>query len=151
MKTAVRRAGERYAGVQVSIEARVTRGGGGAAGALAYLPRGDFYAQANLATRNNVYRMLPEPRDPSISDRRPQQMRARNVFGSAVGFLVNWEPFDLGRRKAHVATMDAGQRRAVWGVARTRFELRPRRRMRFSPVWRRTRRWHRRGPGWSGQ
>lgn len=120
----VRRAGERYAGVQISIEQASLAAAAVQQARLAYLPRGDFYAQANQATRNNVYGMLmPNRVIPPISGPPSATNAGTNVFGSAVGFLVTWEPFDFGQRKARVATMDAGQQRAVRGVARTRFEV----------------------------
>ena len=113
----VRRSGERYAGVQISIEQASLAAAAVQQARLAYLPRGDFYAQANLATRNNVYGMLmPNRVIPPISGPPSATNAGTNVFGSAVGFLVTWEPFDFGQRKAHVATMDAGQQRAVRGV-----------------------------------
>ncbi|HEY3443175.1 MAG TPA: TolC family protein [Paludibaculum sp.] len=120
----VRRAGERYAGVQVSIEQASLAAAAVQQARLAYLPRGDFYAQANLATRNNVYGMLMPNRVIAPISGPPSATNAgTNVFGTAVGFLINWEPLDMGQRKAHIATMDAGQKRAVWGVARTRLEV----------------------------
>lgn len=120
----VRRAGERYAGVQMSIEQASLAAAAVQQARLAYLPHGDFYAQANVATRNNVYGMLLPNRVIAPISGPPSATNAgTNVFGSAVGFLVNWEPFDLGQRKAHIATTDAGRQRAVWGVARTRFEV----------------------------
>ncbi len=120
----VRRAGERYAGVQVSIEQASLAAAAVQQARMAFLPRGDFYAQANIATRNNVYGMLmPNRVIPPISGPPSATNAGTNVFGTAVGFLVSWEPLDMGQRKAHVATMDAGQKRAVRGVARTRFEV----------------------------
>ena len=120
----VRRAGERYAGVQVSIEQASLAAAAVQQARLAFLPRGDFFAQANLATRNNVYGMLmPNRVIPPISGPVSGTNAGTSAFGTAVGFLISWEPLDMGQRKAHVATMDAGQKRAVWGVARTRFEV----------------------------
>ncbi|MBY0447346.1 MAG: TolC family protein [Hyphomonadaceae bacterium] len=46
-----------------------------------------------------------------------------NVWGTALGALVSWEPFDFGLRKAHIAEAEAGRRHAELGMARTRFEL----------------------------
>jgi outer membrane protein TolC len=46
-----------------------------------------------------------------------------NVWGSTVGFLVSWEPFDFGLRKANVATAEAGRLRAQAALERTRFEV----------------------------
>jgi outer membrane protein TolC len=49
--------------------------------------------------------------------------RSANVFGSAVGFLVNWEPFDFGQRKSEVGVSEAAKRRAEAGADRTKFDV----------------------------
>jgi outer membrane protein len=46
-----------------------------------------------------------------------------NVWGSAVGFLVSWEPFDFGQRHANVAVAEAGKNHAEASIARTKFEI----------------------------
>jgi outer membrane protein TolC len=46
-----------------------------------------------------------------------------NVWGTAAGFLVSWEPFDFGLRKANVAAADVARKRAEAGVARTKLEV----------------------------
>jgi outer membrane protein TolC len=45
------------------------------------------------------------------------------VFGSAVGFLVQWEPFDFGLRKANMAVAEGEKRRLEASLKRTRFEV----------------------------
>jgi outer membrane protein TolC len=120
----VRRAGEKYAGVQVSLEHAATAAAAVQQARTAFLPRGDLYAQLNRATRNNVFGMtLPNPVIPAISGP-PQTVNAgTNVWGSSTGFLIHWEPFDLGQRGAKVATSDAARRRAERAYARTRFDV----------------------------
>jgi outer membrane protein TolC len=46
-----------------------------------------------------------------------------NVWGSAAGILVSWEPFDFGRRGALVRSAEASRRRAQLSAERTRFEI----------------------------
>ncbi|MBI5282965.1 MAG: TolC family protein [Candidatus Solibacter usitatus] len=120
----VRRAGQKYAGVEVSLEQAASAAAAVQLARTAYLPRGDFYAQVNRATRNNVFGMtLPNPVIPSISGPPLAANAGTNVWGSSTGFLVQWEPFDLGQRAATVGTADAARRRAGRAFACTRFEV----------------------------
>lgn len=121
---AVATALDRYAGVRVSSE-KVTE----AAQAInlartAYLPQADFLAQANRATRNNVFGMiLPQATLPGISGPPLAENSMTNVWGTAVGFLVSWEPFDFGLRAAKVSAAAAHQRSAEAALTRTKFEI----------------------------
>ncbi len=120
----VQRAGEKYAGVQVSLEQAAVAAAAVQQAHIAFLPKGDFYAQLNRATRNNVFGMLmPNSSIPPISGPVQTANAGTNVWGSATGFLVQWEPFDLGQRSARVSTADAGRVRAERAYARTRFEV----------------------------
>ena len=121
---AVATALDRYAGVRVSSE-KVTE----AAQAInlartAYLPQTDFLAQANRATRNNVFGMLlPQATLPGISGPPLAENSVTSVWGTAVGFLVSWEPFDFGLRAAKVSAAAAHQRSAEAALTRTKFEI----------------------------
>src|SRR6185295_12071404 len=78
----------------------------------------------NRATRNNVFGMLlPQSIIPSISGPPLHENNLTNVWGTAVGFLVSWEPFDFGLRKANVQIADVARKRAEVGVERTRTEI----------------------------
>jgi outer membrane protein TolC len=94
----------------------------------AYVPRTDFVAQANRATRNNIYGLtLPQPALlpilPAISGPpRPENSMA-SAWGTVTGFLVAWEPFDFGLRRANVNAAEASRRRADATVVRTRFDV----------------------------
>ena len=46
-----------------------------------------------------------------------------NVWGSAVGFLVSWEPFDFGLRRANIEAAEAGRVHAEATVERTRLDV----------------------------
>jgi outer membrane protein len=89
-----------------------------------YLPRLDVLAQFNRATRNNVFGMvLPQSVIPSISGPVLGIDDASAVWGSAVGVLVSWEPFDFGLRRANVASAESAERRAGAAMVRTRLEV----------------------------
>src|SRR5438093_13250795 len=70
----------------------------------AYLPRVDSLAQVNRATRNNTFGLLfPQGVIPAISGPVLGTNNFGTVWGSAVGTLVTWEPFDFGLRRASVS------------------------------------------------
>jgi outer membrane protein len=73
----------------------------------AYLPRVDMIAQANRATRNNLFGLLlPQSVIPSISGPVLGTNNLGTAWGSAVGALVTWEPF--------VSGCDGGTRLSRW-------------------------------------
>lgn len=124
LKEAVRRASERYPSVRVS-QAQVNE----AAAAItlartAFLPRVDATAQVNRATANNVFGlMMPNSIIPPISGPQIDGDQVRNVFGTAIGMLVSWEPFDFGRRQADVDVSAAAKARAEAAVTRTKLDV----------------------------
>lgn len=71
-----------------------------------YLPHIDFLAQFNRATHNNVFGLiLPQVYLPVLSSISGPVLGTNtldSVWGSAVGTLVSWEPFDFGLRSANV-------------------------------------------------
>src|SRR4030088_1141703 len=70
----------------------------------AYLPRVDALAQINRATRNNGFGLLlPQSVIPSMSGPVIGSNNFGTAWGSAIGGLVTWEPFDFGLREANVA------------------------------------------------
>ncbi len=90
----------------------------------AYLPRTDFLGQLNRATRNNIFGLLlPQGVLPSLSGPVLGTNGLTNVWGSAVGFLVSWEPFDFGLRQANVSAAESGRQRAEAGAEATRLQI----------------------------
>jgi outer membrane protein TolC len=90
----------------------------------AYLPRVDLLAQANRATRNNVFGMLlPQGVVPSISGPVLGTNNLGSAWGSAVGTLLTWEPFDFGLRQASVAAATAARTQQEATLKRTQFEV----------------------------
>jgi outer membrane protein len=89
-----------------------------------YLPSVDMLGQINRATRNNVFGLLlPQTVIPTISGPVLGTDNGSNVWGSAVGVLVSWEPFDFGRRQALVKSAQATERRAELTTKRTQFDV----------------------------
>jgi len=90
----------------------------------AYLPRIDALAQFNRATRNNVFGLLlPQNVIPSMSGPVIGTNNLGSVWGSAVGALVTWEPFDFGLRGANVATARAMRTQSGAASRRTQFDV----------------------------
>lgn len=89
-----------------------------------YLPRTDLVWQANRATRNNVFGLFfPQPIPLPISGPVLGTNNGTNVWGTAAGFLFNWEPFDLGLRKAQVGTARAQEAQAKTAIEVTRQDV----------------------------
>ena len=90
----------------------------------AYLPKVDALAQVNRATRNNVFGLLlPQSVIPSMSGPVIGSNNFGSVWGSAIGGLVTWEPFDFGLRSAGVAVANAARAQSEAAVKRTQFEV----------------------------
>src|SRR5271157_3999828 len=90
----------------------------------AYLPRIDALAQANRATRNNVFGLLlPQSVIPSMSGPVLGSNNLGTAWGSAIGVLVTWEPFDFGQRRASMAVAEAGRAESQAALKRTEFEI----------------------------
>lgn len=121
---AVRTALDRYPSIRVSQEQINAAAAGITLARTAYLPRVEALAQANRATRNNVFGLLlPQQVIPSISGPVLGSNNPGTVWGSALGALVTWEPFDFGQRRAAVAIADAARAQSEAGLKRTRFDV----------------------------
>lgn len=123
---AVETALARYPAVRVSEERAAAAAAGINLARTAYLPRADFLAQVNRATHNNVFGLLlpqPLPVIPAISGPVLRTNSLNNVWGTATGALVSWEPFDFGLRRANVAAAEAARGRATAQVSVTRLEV----------------------------
>ena len=113
-----------YPSVRVSQEQINAAAAGIQLARTAYLPRVDLLAQANRATRNNVFGiLLPQGVIPSISGPVLGTNNLETVWGSAVGALVTWEPFDFGLRRATVAAATAARARSEATLKRTQFDV----------------------------
>jgi outer membrane protein len=113
-----------YPSVQVSQEQINAAAAGIQLARTAYLPRVDAHAQVNRATRNNVFGLLlPQGVIPSISG----PVLGTNTFGtgwgSALGVLVTWEPFDFGLRQASVGAATAARTQSEATLKRTQFDV----------------------------
>jgi len=89
-----------------------------------YLPSVNALGQVNRATRNNVFGLLlPQNVISNMSGPVLGTNDGSTVWGSAVGVLVSWEPFDFGRRRALVKSAQAAQQHAALTSKRTQFDV----------------------------
>jgi outer membrane protein len=121
---AIQRALRNYPSVRVSREQMNAAAAGIRLARTAYLPRADALAQVNRATRNNLFGlMLPQSTIPSISGPVLGTNNLETTWGSALGMLVSWEPFDFGLRRANVAVANALEAESEAALKRTEYEV----------------------------
>jgi outer membrane protein TolC len=100
---AVDAAVQTYPAVRSSLEQVSAAAAGINLARTAYLPRADALAQVNRATHNNVFgQLFPQSVLPSMTGPVLGTNSLNSVWGTAIGGLVSWEPFDFGLRKANV-------------------------------------------------
>jgi outer membrane protein len=113
-----------YPSIRVSQEQINAAAAGIQLARTAYLPRIDLLAQANRATRNNVFGvLLPQNIIPSMSGPVLGTNNLGTAWGSGIGTLVTWEPFDFGMRRASVATATAARTQSDASLKRTQFDI----------------------------
>ena len=124
LSAAVEKALLNYPSLQVSEENVKAAAAGITLARTAYLPKVDALAQVNRATRNNVFGLLlPQSVIPSMSGPVIGSNNFGTVWGSALGVLVSWEPFDFGLRRASVEAAEATRAQTEAARRRTRFEI----------------------------
>jgi len=113
-----------YPSIQVSQEQINAAAAGIQLARTAYLPRVDVLAQVNRATRNNVFGLLlPQGVIPSMSGPALGTNNFGTAWGSAIGALVTWEPFDFGLRQANVTAATAARTQYEATLRRTQFDV----------------------------
>ena len=113
-----------YPSIQVSQEQINAAAAGIRLARTAYLPKVDALAQVNRATRNNVFGMLlPQSVIPSISGPVLGTNNFGTAWGSAMGVLVTWEPFDFGLRQANVDVATAARAESEAALKKTQFDV----------------------------
>ena len=100
---AVQQALDNYPAVRIALEQVSAAAAEINLARTAYLPRADFLGQVNRATHNNVFgELLPQSVIPTMSGPALGTNTFGSVWGTAIGTLVSWEPFDFGLRRANV-------------------------------------------------
>ena len=123
LEQAVEQAMTRYPAVRASLQQVSAAAAGINLARTSYLPRADFMGQINRATHNNIFGMMMVPSIISpISGPVLRTNSLDNVWGSAVGVLVSWEPFDFGLRQANIGVAQSTRDAANAQVAVTRLQ-----------------------------
>jgi outer membrane protein len=121
---ALQHALDHYPTIQAAIEQVNASAAGVAVAKAAYWPRLDSLWQSNRATANNVFgQVLPQSVMPALSGPVLASASSESVWGSAVGALFTWEPFDFGLRGAATTSTEAAVTRARANEALTRLEV----------------------------
>jgi outer membrane protein len=121
---AVESAAHNYPSIRVSQEQINAAAAGIQLARTAYLPRVDAVAQVNRATRNNIFGLLlPQSAIPSISGPVLGTNNFGTAWGSAVGTLVTWEPFDFGLRRSNIDVAGAARAQSQAALKRTQYEV----------------------------
>jgi len=124
LQQAVEAAAKNYPSIRVSQEQINAAAAGIRLARTSYLPRVDALALVNRATRNNVFGiLLPQSVIPSMSGPVLGTNNLGTAWGSAVGGLVRWEPFDFGLRQANVGVAEAVRAQSEASLKRTQFEV----------------------------
>jgi outer membrane protein len=124
IQDAVNRSVTSYPAIRNSMEQVEAAAAGINLARTSYLPRADLLGQMNRATHNNVFGLLlPQSVIPSISGPVLGTNSLSNVWGTAVGTLVSWEPVDFGLRGANVETAKATRDRLAAEVNVTRLQV----------------------------
>jgi outer membrane protein len=124
MTQAVETALRNYPSIQVTQEQIAAAAAGIELARTAYLPRIDANAQVNRATRNNVFgTLMPQQVIPPLSGPVIGSNNLGTAWGSAVGFLVTWEPFDFGLRRASVAAAEASRAQSEASLKRSQYDV----------------------------
>lgn len=115
---------DHYPTVRAALEQINASTAGVSVAKSAYLPRLDSLWQSNRGTVNNVFgQVLPQSVIPAMSGPVLNSASGGSVWGSAIGALFSWEPFDFGLREATVANAEAALARARAGEALTRLDV----------------------------
>jgi outer membrane protein TolC len=121
---AIQRALKNYPSIRVSQEQINAAAAGIRLARTAYLPHADALAQVNRGTRNNVFGLLlPQSAIPSISGPVLGTNNFGTTWGTALGVLVTWEPFDFGLRRANLDVASALEAESAAALKRTEYEI----------------------------
>lgn len=103
IQQAVQTAMKNYPAIRAQLAEVAAASSGLELSKTAYLPRTDFHYQLNRATRNNIFGlMFPNDVIAPISGPASEGQIGTSTFGTAVGLVFRWEPFDFGLRRARV-------------------------------------------------
>jgi outer membrane protein TolC len=108
---------DKYPSIKAAMEQQAAAQNQIGVARTAYLPRVDMLWQTNRATDDNLTGLLlPQAVLPSISGPVAVEDPGKSAWSSAGGALINWQPFDFGKRSGQV---DVAQRNAAAATSAT--------------------------------
>ena len=124
LEQAIQYATDHYPTIRAALEQVNATTAGVDVARSAYLPRLDSLWQSNRGTANNIFgQVLPQSVIPSLTGPVLSSTSADSVWGSAVGALFSWEPFDFGLRHSSVVTAETALAQAKAGETLTRLDV----------------------------
>ncbi len=124
LEQAIQYAADHYPTIKAALEQVNVSTAGVDIARSAYLPRLDSLWQSNRGTANNMFgQILPQSVIPSLTGPVLPSTSGDSVWGSAVGALFSWEPFDFGLRHACVSSAEAALTQARANETLTRLDV----------------------------
>ena len=124
LEQAIQYASDHYPTIRAAFEQINATTAGVDVARSAYLPRLDSLWQSNRGTVNNIFgQVFPQSVMPSLTGPVLSSTSADSVWGSAVGALFSWEPFDFGLRHSSVVSAEAALSQAKAGETLTRLDV----------------------------
>lgn len=115
---------EKYPAIKAALEQQIAAQNQIGVAKTAYLPRVDMLWQTNRATDNNrTGLLLPQSVLPSISGPVAVDAPGKSAWSSAGGALINWQPFDFGKRAGQVDVARKGADAAASATNLTRLGI----------------------------
>jgi len=115
---------ERYPAIKAALEQQSAAQSQIGLAKTAYLPRVDMLWQTNRATDDNrTGLMLPQGVLPSVSGPVAVDSPGQSAWSSAGGALINWQPFDFGKRAGQVDVARKGAIAAMNATNLTRLGI----------------------------
>lgn len=115
---------EKYPSIKAALEQQTAAQNRVGVARTAYLPRVDVLWQTNRATDDNrTGLLLPQGVLPSISGPVAVDAPGKSAWSSAGGALINWQPFDFGKRAGQVDIAQKGAAAATSATNLTRLGI----------------------------
>jgi outer membrane protein len=115
---------EKYPAIKAAEEQQIAAQNQVGVAKTAYLPRVDMLWQTNRSTDDNrTGLLLPQGVLPSISGPVAVDAPGKSAWSSAGGALINWQPFDFGKRAGQVDVAQKGAKAAVSATDLTRLDV----------------------------
>ena len=124
LEQAIQYSADHYPTIRAALEQVNASTAGVDVARSSYLPRLDSLWQSNRGTANNIFgQVLPQSVIPSLTGPVLSSTTSDSVWGSAVGALFSWEPFDFGLRHASVSSAEAALTQARANETLTRLDV----------------------------